>query len=115
MLVYYAPNLNALLFVECVNNLKKRIINENWRMKESYLVNFWYIANSNENKYFNINVICTIKQINRYMYNAIINIMESALFAICYLNVPIYIPLKFLIYNITVCLLQLTFSYYLYK
>lgn len=29
MLVYYAPNLNALLLVECVNNLKKRIINEN--------------------------------------------------------------------------------------
>lgn len=52
MLVYYVPNLNALLFVECITNLKKRIINENWRMKESCLVNFSYIANSNENTCF---------------------------------------------------------------
>lgn len=49
MLIYYAPDLNALLFVECITNLKKKITNGNWRMKESCLVNFWYIANSNEN------------------------------------------------------------------
>lgn len=40
MLSYYAPNLNALLFVECITNLKKKIINGNWRMKESCLLIF---------------------------------------------------------------------------